>query len=272
MKCKFCFATFQDVKSTILPKGHLSKKDSLKVIDEIIKSGYSKITFAGGEPTLCPWIDELIIRAKNGGLTTMLVTNGARLSEKILNTVENYLDWVTLSIDSINRETLIETGRMERNQPMSANEYLKITNDIHSRNIRLKLNTVVTSQNYNENLSQFVIKMKPERWKIMQVLPIKGQNDNFIDKFLIDQKQFQNYIINNSSVAKNGIKIIPENNDEMTESYIMIDPAGRFFDNANGIHNYSKPILEVGIKKAFEDVNVKIEKFINRDGIYNWEK
>ena len=202
----------------------------------------------------------------------MLVTNGARLSEKVLNTVENYLDWVTLSIDSINRETLIETGRMERNQPMSANEYLKITNDIHARNIRLKLNTVVTSQNYNEDLSQFVIKIKPERWKIMQVLPIKGQNDNFIDKFLIDQKQFKNYIINNSSVAKNGIKIISENNDEMTESYIMIDPAGRFFDNANGFHNYSKPILEVGIKKAFEDVNVKIEKFINRDGIYNWEK
>jgi len=272
MKCKFCFATFQDVKSTVLPKGHLSKNDSLKVIDEIIKAGYSKITFAGGEPTLCPWIDELIIKAKKGGVTTMLVTNGARLSKKILNKVEDYLDWVTLSIDSINKETLIETGRMERKQPMSENEYLKIINNIHSKNIRLKLNTVVTSQNYNENLSQFVLQMKPERWKIMQVLPIKGQNDNAIDNFLIDQKQFQNYIINNSSVTKSGIKVIPENNDEMTESYVMIDPAGRFFDNANGIHNYSKPILEVGIKKAFKEVNVKIEKFINRSGIYNWEK
>jgi len=272
MKCKFCFATFQDVKSTILPKGHLSKDDSLKVIDEIIKAGYSKITFAGGEPTLCPWIDELIIRAKNGGLTTMLVTNGARLSIEILNKLEDYLDWVTLSIDSINRETLIETGRMERNQPISENEYLKIANDILSKNIRLKLNTVVTSKNYNENLSKFVVKLKPERWKIMQVLPIKGQNDNLIDNFLIDGKQFQNYILINSSVAKVGIKIIPENNDEMTESYIMIDPAGRFFDNANGIHNYSQSILEVGIKKAFEEVNVKTEKFINRNGIYNWKK
>lgn len=271
MKCKFCFATFQDVKSTVLPKGHLSRIDSLKVIDEIIKAGYSKITFAGGEPTLCPWIDELIIRAKKGGLTTMLVTNGARLSGKILNKVENYLDWITLSIDSINRETLIETGRSERNKPMNENEYLKIINEIHSKNIRLKLNTVVTSINYKENLSQFVLKMKPERWKIMQVLPIKGQNDSLVEKFLIDQKQFQNYVLNNSSVTENGIKIISENNDEMTESYIMIDPAGRFFDNANGTYNYSKSILEVGIITAFEEVKVKSEKFINRDGIYNWK-
>ena len=51
MSCKFCFATFEDTKIK-LPKGHLNKTDSLKLIDKIIDAGFKKITFAGGEPTL----------------------------------------------------------------------------------------------------------------------------------------------------------------------------------------------------------------------------
>jgi len=272
MKCKFCFATFQDVKSSILPKGHLSKNDSLKIIDEIIKAGYEKITFAGGEPILCPWIDELILKAKEGGLTTMLVTNGSRLKKTFLDKVQNSLDWVTLSIDSINEETLKETGRMERNTPMSELDYLKIIKDLHFRKIRLKLNTVVTSENFTEDLSDFVLKMKPERWKIMQVLKIRGQNDFLIDNLLIDSKKFRNYLTLNSIVEKSGIEIIPENNDYMTGSYLMLDPAGRFFDNVNGEHNYSKPILEVGIEKAFSEIRISSKKFKERGGIYNWKE
>ena len=32
MRCKFCFATFQDVKKAILPKGHMKKEESLNVV------------------------------------------------------------------------------------------------------------------------------------------------------------------------------------------------------------------------------------------------
>ncbi|WP_157662576.1 hypothetical protein [Winogradskyella sp. PC-19] len=53
MRCKFCFATFQDVKQTILPKGHLSEYDVLKVVESIAATGFEKITFARGEPLLC---------------------------------------------------------------------------------------------------------------------------------------------------------------------------------------------------------------------------
>ena len=49
MRCKFCFATFQDAK-IILPKGHLPKEESLELVREIAAIGFKKITFAGGEP------------------------------------------------------------------------------------------------------------------------------------------------------------------------------------------------------------------------------
>lgn len=32
MRCKFCFATFQEIKKTILPKGHLPFEDAEKLI------------------------------------------------------------------------------------------------------------------------------------------------------------------------------------------------------------------------------------------------
>lgn len=63
MRCKFCFAPFNEAK-TILPKGHLPKEESLKLVREFAQFGFEKITFAGGEPTLCPWISELIMEAK----------------------------------------------------------------------------------------------------------------------------------------------------------------------------------------------------------------
>ena len=41
----------------------------------------------------------------------------------------------------------------------------------------------------------------------------------------------------------------------------MVDPAGRFFDNAQGTHNYSKPILEVGVKEAIKTMEQEKKLF-----------
>lgn len=58
----------------------------------------------------------------------------------------------------------------------------------------------------------------------------------------------------------------------MKGSYAMVDPAGRFFDNATGKHNYSRPILEIGQYLAIQQVNYDIQKFETSGGWYDWEK
>ena len=73
MKCRFCFATFQDVGRNILPKGHLPREGCLSVVGALASVGFDKINFAGGEPTLCPWLSDLLHRAKNLGFTTSIV-------------------------------------------------------------------------------------------------------------------------------------------------------------------------------------------------------
>ena len=74
MRCKFCFATFKDVKQSILPKGHLSQQQAMEIVEQLADIGFEKITFAGGEPILCKWLPNLIATAKDRKLTTMLVT------------------------------------------------------------------------------------------------------------------------------------------------------------------------------------------------------
>ena len=111
MRCKFCFATFQDVKQSILPKGHLPKEKALEVVRHLAAYGFEKITFAGGEPLLCPWLPELIKEAKLLGLTTMIVTNGSRLTEQFLIENKNCLNWIAISIDSLDEAVNLKIGR-----------------------------------------------------------------------------------------------------------------------------------------------------------------
>lgn len=271
MRCKFCFATFQDVKQSILPKGHLPKDQTLQVVQKLAEFGFQKITFAGGEPTLCKWLPELISTAKDLGMTTMIVTNGSQLTETFLQTNMNKLDWIAISIDSVNTLTNLEIGRaIAGNKAHCIDYYNLIAQRIKEYGIGLKINTVVNSKNFMEDMNSFIRNVAPKRWKILQVLPIKGQNDLKVDEFVISENQFQSFI-NRHSGLTHITKIIPESNNQIMGSYAMVDPAGRFFDDTAGIHKYSRQILEVGVEIAFHEVNLDYNKFIDRGGIYDWK-
>ena len=270
MRCEFCFATFQDINQAVLPKGHLGREDCMSVVDLIVGAGFKKLNFAGGEPTLCPWLPDLITRAKALGSTTAIVTNGSYISEEWMSSVRESLDWVALSIDSVDPVTLLRTGRVTRCGPMTQDDYLRVIGILKSYNVRVKINTVVTQANVEENLVDFIIRAHPERWKILQVLPVKGQNDSAIGDYLISAGEFERFVRVHCTVASHGITVVPENNDLMTGSYVMVDPAGRFFDNVAGAHTYSRPILEVGVEEALKDVSVDAGKFLSRSGVYAW--
>ena len=272
MRCGFCFATFQDVKREMkLPKGHLPKEDCLLVVDQIAAFGFEKINFAGGEPTLCPWLPDLIARAKGHGMITSIVTNGSRITDQWLDDLNGNLDWIGLSIDTVDREKSVRIGRAIGGKvPITEQAYLDIIGQIKYHGIRLKINTVVNSVNWEEDFTRFIQLAKPERWKLFQVLPVKGQNDEYIDDFVITTEQFEAYVQRNSIVENDGIRVVPENNEAMTESYVMIDPAGRFFDNTQGFYRYSEPILKVGVAEALKQVSIDPERFRQRGGEYDW--
>lgn len=270
MRCGFCFAPFLDVKRSILPKGHLRREDCIAIVRQVAAAGLEKINFAGGEPTLCPWLPELLRTARQCGMTTSIVTNGTKITGEWLDAAAEWLDWLTLSVDTIDPERNLRSGRATTAGPLTETDYRQIVNLVKARGIRLKVNTVVSAGNYDDDLTGFISQARPERWKIFQALPVAGQNDAGIARAAVSNAQFDAYIRRHQAVATNGIAVVPENNDLMRGSYLMIDPAGRFFDNTQGGHRYSRPILEVGIAAALQDVAADFNKFLLRGGRYDW--
>ncbi len=272
MKCRFCFATFQDVGHVVMPSGHLPREASIAVVEALAEAGFDKINFAGGEPILCPWLPDLIRRARELGLTTSIVTNGSFITPEWMDRVDGCLDWAAVSIDTVDPEKLMRMGRSTRTGPMSEADYLRVMDMLRQRGIRLKVNTVVTRINYNEELAGFIAKAGPERWKLLQVLPVRGQNDGSVDSMVITSEEFARYVARNRYVESRGIVVVPESNDLMTGSYVMIDPAGRFFDNVAGTHVYSRPINQVGVEAALRQVSIDTDKFKLRGGLYEWQR
>lgn len=269
MRCRFCFATFNDVTQTILPKGHLPREKALEIVETLCKAGFQKITFVGGEPTLCPWLIELIQLAKLRGLTTMLVTNGTCLTPDYLEKLKPVLDWLCLSIDSINPTINEAAGRKQAGRiAFNEDHYRSLISLVKRFNFRFKINTVIHRLNYQEDISAFIQWATPHRWKIFRVMPVNGQNGGGGNDMLITQNQFDAYI---RFHQEQGCDPVAEDNEDMRGSYAMVDPAGRFYDSSKGYHTYSEPILQIGAKEAYNQVSISDDKFRKRGGIYDWK-
>ncbi|MEV7142314.1 viperin family antiviral radical SAM protein [Streptomyces tauricus] len=268
MRCGFCFARFKDVRAEVLPAGHLTANEALEVVSLLAEAGFKKITFAGGEPFLCPWLSDLLEAAHQLDMTTSVVTNGSLVTETA--SLTGLIDWLVVSIDSLSPQVLLELGRTTAGRPLPETTYRALCEDVTQAGIQLKINTVVTRVNRREDLSSFIIAAGPRRWKILQMLPIVGQNGGANNALSVTDDEFEEFVQRHEWVSQYGIDVVPENNDAMTGSYAMLDPAGRFFDNVNGCYTYSASILECGVTAALGQVTLVRSKYLARGGRYNW--
>jgi len=254
MKCKYCFANFSHIKNP------LSKKEWCEIILQLTDFGMKKVNFVGGEPTLCPYLGELTVFSKKLGLITGIVSNGTGITRQFLVRYGLSIDWIGLSLDSGNEITQQILGRGYESY---IRESIEKSNMIKIAGIKLKINSVITNLNVNEDMSKVIDKIRPDRWKVFQVLIIKGQNNEKMENLKISKLEFMDFVRRHE-----GLNPIAEDNNVMLESYIMVDPMGRFYQNSGKIYNYSEPILEVGVLRAFNQVGYNHAKFVERGGIY----
>jgi len=259
-RCRFCFARFDDVK------GRLPLRDALRVIEALRKSGCAKLTLAGGEPTIDPMVGEMLSHSRSLGFVTSVVTNGYRLSQ-LLDGHADDLDWIGLSLDSADERVQAALGRGRGDHVASV---ANLAHRCLGEGIRVKLNTVVTALNWGEDLRPFVRQIRPARWKALQVLPIKGQNDESVRPLQISKAQFAAFVGRNAKQLDPATRFVFEDNSAMTGSYLMVDPLGRFFCNTTGQHVYSDPILEVGVEAALSQITFNEGRFDARGGRYSW--
>lgn len=116
LRCKHCYGSFG-----IENKEIISLKDIYYIIESLGKIEVSIIELTGGDPTVYPYASEVIEKAFDVGVpTVMLLTNGVYFSQKLLDTIiknkdrmflqidlhslnEDYYDWFTNSRNNLHR-------------------------------------------------------------------------------------------------------------------------------------------------------------------------
>jgi radical S-adenosyl methionine domain-containing protein 2 len=271
MRCQYCFAGFQSAVPRLREDKALLSERALAVLREAAHAGIDKVTFVGGEPLLCPWLTDLLMMATRLGMVTMVVSNGSRMDGAWMARNAPWLKWAAVSIDSLCPQANERIGRVARGAPApGAEQYAEVLHGLSAHGIRTKVNTVVSSLNWTEDFRDFFAKVKPERWKILQALHIQGENDSAFPEFAVSDEQFLAFVSRHQTLSAE-LMLAAEDNDSMTESYLMVDPLGRFFSNAGGFYRYSAPIWEVGWNAALSEVSVSADKFSARGGHYVWK-
>lgn len=259
--CRYCFAAFPETPT------HLNITEAIQVMRLVRDAGGEKMNFVGGEPTLHKEIQRLVLEAKAMGYTTSIVSNGVRLAELLDSSAGAALDWVGLSIDSASDAGNAQIGR---GGPGYTAQIVSLARRAHAQGAKVKLNSVIHRLNHQEAMHDLVRSIRPSRWKLFQVLKVKGQNDGAVEELLITTEQFVSFVERHRCLEQEGIIVVPEDNDAMTDSYAMIDPLGRFFGDSGGIHRIGKSILEAGAVEALASVGFQPLKLVQRGGVYDW--
>ncbi len=263
-KCGFCYAVFAGLRASRSPEPWLAVIRLLGATPPLLgRYKIDKITFAGGEPTLVPYLPELLRATRASGLVSSLVTNGTRLSRAFLEQTAADLDWVALSIESADDSTNARLGRGFGAHGATVRAAVACLR--RHPHIRLKLNTVVNSLNWREDLHDLVREIGPDRWKVLQATRIEDQNGSTIDRYAVTEEQFAAFCDRHADLAP-----VCESEASIKGSYLMIDPERRFFGNSTGRHVYSGPVLDIGVEEAARQIDWSPAAFVARGGSYDW--
>lgn len=220
-----------------------------------------RLNLAGGEPMLLgKAFNDILSLAKKKGFKTSIITNGSYLLKKGFEIPPNSLDMIGVSFDSQSEIIRTKIGRLDRKGNSFCAEQLSAAFEMLSKTqegLITKVNTVVNALNVREDFSSIISKIKPDKWKVLQVMPYGT------DELLISNREFQDFIVRHDN---KGLPISPESNHAMTESYLMIDPQGRFYQNKFGLsgYQYSDNINKVGAARALEQISFNIRTFTDR--------
>ncbi|KAL8719841.1 MAG: hypothetical protein Q9181_008007 [Wetmoreana brouardii] len=234
-------------------------------------AGMKKINFAGGEPFMnAEFLGQLVqyCKATLKLESVSLVTNGSKVTKKWLAKYSKYLDIMAISCDSFDETTNVRIGRGTGN-------HLKTVVDLSQKckehGIMLKINTVVNRYNFQEDMNSAIEEIQPSRWKCFQVLIVpeeNGSEDTLRDtrRFLINDDEWRLFCDNH----KHQESFIPESNDVMASSYLLLDEYLRFLNK--GVREPTKSVLDIGVAAALKEVYWDEDGFERRGGIYEWSK
>ncbi|KAI3391254.1 hypothetical protein diail_7655, partial [Diaporthe ilicicola] len=249
--CGFCFHT--NTSGYILPLDEA--KRGLRLLKE---AGMRKLNIAGGEPFLHPKFLGQLLRYCKEVLeleSISIISNGSKVQEKFLREHGRHLDILAISCDSFVRKTNSAIGRGENSLGDGDHvaQVFRIAEWCRKYGIMFKLNTVVNFYNWDEDMADQIAELAPFRWKVFQCLIVEGENEDETRvrdarKYLISEEQWKTFCDRHKHLSC----FVPEDNQTMAGSYLLLDERMRFLDKGDGLMKKSDSLLDVGVNQAMQ--------------------
>jgi len=263
-KCKFCF--LNRPTSTVL---HI---DTMKLgLRKLREAGVRKINFAGGEPFMHPALLGQMVEFCKSELNfpCVQITSNARLIRKewMRNFGESFVDMMTLSIDSFDENVNKRIGRGRGNH---VEHIFRVADLCETHDVRVKLNTVVCSENVDEDMARHILKIRPFRWKVVQMYLVDGMNHNTgneaydVPHLAISNEQFRKFVDRHRTSVPT---IVEEPNERFVKAYLLLNERMRFLSTSEGGVE-SDSILDVGVRRAIEQCDFSAGQYMRRGGNY----
>ena len=224
-KCKYCHR-FLDVKD-------LTYKENLKILNNLSNSEIKNITWTGGEALLVDGIDELLKISSSRGIKNKLITIGILLTKDRIDKIHDYLDSITLSIDSVDSNINKELGR-GKNHFDTIKEILDYIKE-KKYDIKIRINTVINRKNldYYQKLVTFLNDYNIYSWRIFKFMPLRETAVVNKNIFIITNEEYNEvvkHIKHNSNINNIDTRI----QVDMEDKYILILANGDIVVTQNG--------------------------------------
>lgn len=264
-RCRYCYAKWEQLDSREL----IRDSEATDALIEALYEGFAqlkttlppRLNFAGGEPLLHGGqVAKAMAKAREVGFEVSLISNGSRLTADLSASIAPHLKMLGISIDATTSAANERIGRLDgRGVQLDIAAMIDRIGLMRSLNpaMTLKVNTVVNEVNWQEDLTPLISGLAPARWKVLRMLPV------ITKELALSDDQFQAFVDRHRSL--DSIMCV-EGNDDMVQSYIMVDPHGRFFQNRidGAGYDYSPPIIDMGVLAAFDRMTWSAEKFAAR--------
>ena len=257
----------------------LSVEEATRGLQLLREAGTEKINFAGGEPFIRPYLlGRLCQTAHEMGMAVSIISNGSLITEEWMKQFGYYVDVLGVSVDSFDPATNAEIGRGGDANNQHVQRMLRVRQWCRDYHIQLKINTVVCKYNWEEDMTQQIQTLDPVRWKIFQVLVLQGENAGPSHGDLRDatvltitDDQYKSFVDRHRSHFSSKV-LIPESNEVMQNSYLLLDEDLCFLDCSDGGKVPSASILDVGVETALNQAGFDFDMFHKRGGIFEWTR
>lgn len=186
-KCFYCRPEGEGCIS-VYKQNKLNADNFIYLIGKIVEAGVSEIRFTGGEPMLYKDIYKVIKAVKDmkGVKNVSMVTRSIKLKAQAILLKDAGLDSITISLDSLNKETLKKITKVDLLDKLKEG-----AKECDKLDIPIKFNTVLMRNVNNNEIEDFISyigNFKNASWKILDYMILPNQFEDIGKSYYLNLK------------------------------------------------------------------------------------